>query len=233
MTDSQDHWTTSLLNPLRVAILFVMLLWVLHMLRVVFPGMLHYSDMGIYPRRLFGLSGILTAPMAHSTWTHLISNSVPLFAMIIIIWGYYKRVSWQAFMMIYLLTGISVWLFGRSVFHVGASGVVYGLVAFVFWSGVFRRSIKSIVLSLIVVMLYMPMWAGVLPNQEGISWESHLLGGLAGVFVAWWFKSAYEPQEMEKIDFQDEEKTPFLRSDTFDKTRHQREMEQWSDKNEG
>ncbi|HNA93827.1 MAG TPA: rhomboid family intramembrane serine protease, partial [Saprospiraceae bacterium] len=142
----------------------------------------------------------------------------------------YPRVAMKAFLMIYVLTGLSVWCFGRPVYHIGASGVVYGLVAFVFWSGVFRRSMKSIVLALIIVILYTPMFAGILPNQEGISWESHLLGGIVGIFTSFYYKKYLEVDEMEKdnhiIDDEDETRQYFLPRDTFDLTMEERKRRQ-------
>ncbi|MCO6485894.1 MAG: rhomboid family intramembrane serine protease [Saprospiraceae bacterium] len=210
-------------GPFWTAVRMVAVLWVIHLLRYLplFPW--PATDLGIYPRRLFGLSGILTAPLTHSSWTHLTSNSVPLLAMITVIWAFYRRVSWPAFLMVYALTGVAVWIFARPVFHIGASGVVYGLVSFVFWSGIFRRSLKSVVLALIVVLVYTPMFAGVLPNQEGISWESHLLGGFVGIFVAWWFRQDIEPEEQAPPALPQEELRPFLDPDTFERTRSERE----------
>lgn len=105
-----------------------------------------------------------------------------------------------SFISIYLLTGFAVWLFGRSVYHIGASGVVYGLVAFVFWSGVFRRNLKTIILALIVTLLYSHYFMGIIPTHEGISWESHLMGGLVGILVAFIFKDLIEKDEEKKPD---------------------------------
>ncbi len=136
----------------------------------------------------------------------------------------------QAFWLIYFLTGTAVWLFARPVSHIGASGVVYGLVAFIFWNGIFRRSLRSIILAGIVMLLYSGMFMGVLPDQEGISWESHLLGSLVGIFVAYFFKADLEEEEEEKATdpFADErttEKRPYLPVDVFEKTKSQRAWE--------
>ncbi|MCF8237503.1 MAG: rhomboid family intramembrane serine protease [Saprospiraceae bacterium] len=229
MSESESTpWLGPFRQPIFTALRIVALLWVLHLLRIFHILPYAPTDWGLYPRRMFGLTGILTAPLAHSDWKHLISNSIPLLAMIVVIWTFFRRVSWQAFLMIYFLTGVAVWLFARSVFHVGASGVVYGLVSFVFWSGVFRRSVKSIVLSLIVIMIYTPMFAGILPNQEGISWESHLLGGVVGILVAWWYKRDLEPEEIEEPKEQDP-KSRFLDPGTFDMTRKERRRQQLFD----
>lgn len=222
MATGDEHWLGPFRQPLLTAIYTVALLILLHVLRVVHVLPYSPADWGLYPRRLFGLHGILTAPLAHSGWKHLISNAVPLLAMITVIFAFFRRVAWQAFIIVYLLTGVAVWLFARPVFHVGASGVVYGLVSFVFWSGVFRRSLKSIVLSLIVIVVYTPMFAGILPNQEGISWESHLLGGAVGILVAWWFKAELEPEEFRE-EYEPDPKSRFFEPDTFAKTRAERE----------
>lgn len=141
---------------------------------------------------------------------------------------FYKRIAWQAFSMIYLLTGVAVWGLGRGdVVHVGASGVVYGLVAFVFWSGIFRRNIKSIILALIVLMYYGSMFVGIFPGKEGISWESHLLGALAGIFAAFWYKNKKENDEAPpRYSWEDEapaqDDTFFLDRDVFEKTKAER-----------
>lgn len=223
-----DHQITNfqqLIRPIKIAFGLVAVLWIIHLLR--FTPLLDgpVAPFGIYPRRVFGLTGILTAPLFHSGWKHLLSNSVPLIAMFTVMWAFYRRVALQSTLLIYVLTGLAVWLLGRSVWHVGASGVVYGLVSFVFWSGVFRRSMKSVVLALIVVMIYTPMFAGILPNQEGISWESHLLGGVVGILVAWWFRKYIEAEEVpQRYEWQDEENSShFLDRDTFTMTKEERE----------
>jgi len=135
-------------------------------------------------------------------------------------------VAWASFIFIYLLTGAAVWLFGRSVYHVGASGVVYGLVSFIFWSGVFRRNIKSIVLALIVTILYSGYLQGIIPFQEGISWESHLLGGLVGIFVAFLFKGIIENDEEATNPWQDEstDTQRYFPEDVFDMTKEERKI---------
>jgi membrane associated rhomboid family serine protease len=206
----------------------VSLLWVIHiwqMLDGFDPGMY-----GIMSRRLWGLRGIVTGPLVHGSWKHLMSNSVPLFVLTFLSLYFYRKVAMQAFWLIYFLTNSAVWLFARPVSHIGASGLVYGLVAFIFWTGIFRRSLRSIVLAGIVMLLYSGMFMGILPEQEGISWESHLLGSIAGIFVAFMFKSELEEDEVKNqpdpfLDDVDTEKKPFLSADIFDKTKLQRAWE--------
>ena len=174
-----------------------------------------------------GLLGILFSPLIHGSFQHLISNSAPLFVLSAMILFFYRRVAVKSFVMIYLLTGTAVWLFARPVFHIGASGVVYGLLAFVFWSGIFRRNLKSIVLALIVTFLYSGYILGILPNQEGISWESHLMGGLVGLFVSFWYKDEVEHDEKKTIPSWEAQQpgqieeggSYFLDRDVFEKTK--------------
>jgi membrane associated rhomboid family serine protease len=143
-----------------------------------------------------------------------------------IIFIFYKRVAVKSFILIYLLTGLAVWLFARSVFHIGASGVVYGLVSFVFWTGVFRRNLKSIVLSLIILVMYSGYFLGIVPGQEGISWESHLYGGVVGILIAYLFKDRVEADEIPETYIDEPEADDyFLRRDIFEKTINERQNE--------
>ncbi len=222
MNNVRQHFISSVQFPLIVMIT----MWAIHLLKAtLWPGLYMY---GIYPRELIGLRGIFLSPFIHGDLGHLISNSAPLFLMMVMILYFYRTVAMRSFLMIYFLSGLSVWLFARPVFHIGASGVVYGLVSFVFWSGVFRRSAKSIILALIVVFLYSGLIFGILPNDRGISWESHLLGGLVGLLTAYWYKEEIEIDE-EKQDPEwlstGEKNEYFLPRDIFEKTKAEREQD--------
>jgi membrane associated rhomboid family serine protease len=185
-----------------------------------------WGEMGIYPRKIWGLSGIITSPLIHGSWAHLMSNSAPLFVLTAITVVFYKKIAMRAFWMIYWLTGLSVWLLARPVYHIGASGVIYGLVSFIFWNGIFRQSMRSIFLALIVMVFYSGMFVGILPDQEGVSWESHLLGSIVGIFVSFWYKGELEEDEVAQHNpFEDEvlmEKTFFLPQNAFEMTKEER-----------
>jgi membrane associated rhomboid family serine protease len=215
-------------QSIRFAIQFSAMVVILHLLRTItgFPPL----GWGIYPRESEGISGIVFSPFLHGSWSHLFSNLPPLFALTFIIFYFYRRTAWSAFLMMYLLTGVAVWIFGRSVWHIGASGVVYAMVAFVFWSGIFRRNIKSIILALIVLMYYGSMFTGIFPGEKGVSWESHLLGALAGIFTAFWFKNQQEKDEAPpRYSWEDEEMPadqPFyFDRDVFEKPKSERRGE--------
>lgn len=214
---------SDVLKAIAFPVAFTAVMWGMHILKVTtnWPN----GRLGLYPRDFNGLQGILLAPLIHGDWGHLIRNSVIFVVLSILLFVFYKRVAYKSFFAIYILTGIAVWSFGRSVYHIGASGVVYGLIAFIFWTGIFRRNIKSIILALIILFMYGPMFTGILPNQPGISWESHLLGAVAGIIVAWIFKNEIE-QDEEPVEYQlDEAGTDyFLDRSVFEKTRAEREQ---------
>ena len=110
---------------------------------------------------------------------------------------FYSKVAKMSFVAIYVLTGIAVWFLGRDVIHIGASGVVYGLISFVFWSGIFRKNFKSVVLTIIIIFFYSGYIAGVFPGKPGISWESHLLGAVVGMLVSFVVRNVSEQHEIE------------------------------------
>lgn len=224
-SDSLQLTRQHLLESLGFPLIAITVIWVIHFWQDLYgfdPG-----SYGIMSRRAWGIRGIVTAPLIHGSFKHLISNTVPLFVLTFIALYFYRKVAMRAFWIIYFLTGAAVWLFARPVSHIGASGIIYGLVAFVFWNGIFRRSLRSIVLAGIVMLLYSGMFLGVLPDQEGISWESHLIGSLAGIFAAYMFKGELEDEEAQEHGnpFRDEEgveKTNFLPTDIFEQTKTQR-----------
>ncbi|MBV6426590.1 MAG: hypothetical protein KIPDCIKN_01103 [Haliscomenobacter sp.] len=214
-----------LINSLRFPVVLLAVLWAIQLVQMALHLELGYW--GVFPRTVYGLKGIITHPFLHGSIGHLLSNTPPLLFLTAMVLYFYRRVAIPAITLIYLLTGLAVWLFGRPVFHIGASGIIYGLVAFVFWTGVFRRNLKSIALAAIVLFYYGSMFMGILPGQEGISWESHLLGAGSGILVSFWFKNRLESDELPKAKALEEEtpSKPYFESDLFDQTREQRRRE--------
>ena len=217
---------SDIIKKLVLPICIVALMWLVKIIEVA--QNYKYTRWGIFPRDLDGAIGILTAPFIHSDWQHLMSNSLPLFMLTSMLMVFYKRVAIPSFIIITVLTGFTVWLFARESYHVGASGVVYGLVAFLAWTGIFRRNLKSIILALVVLVMYSGYFHGIVPNKEGVSWESHLFGGLVGIFTAFLFKNVKEDDEALRPDpWADQIGTEqyFLARDTFDKTKKERYLE--------
>ena len=141
--------------------------------------------LGLVPRTFRGISGIFAMPFLHGSLAHIISNSLPLVFLLVLVAGS-RANSLQVIIGISLLGGILLWLFGRSANHIGASLLVFGLVSFLIFSGLFEKRFKSIVLSILVAFIYgTTLLTGILPNQPGVSWDGHLAGAVAGGVIAW------------------------------------------------
>jgi membrane associated rhomboid family serine protease len=188
------------ISKLLTPLLFPVVLWAVHLISLLFNDDL--SKLGLLPRNFLGLLGILTSPLIHADFSHLISNTIPLFVLGYIIFYFYPKVSYMLFIFIYLVTGLLVWIFARQVFHIGASGIVYGFVSFLFFSGIFRRDNTSIALALVITFLYGGLVWGMIPGWKGISWESHLFGAITGLIAAYLFRKIDPPKK--KYDWEDE-----------------------------
>lgn len=219
MAEKDTNIFSKLLFPIGV----VGLMWLVKIIEVI--QNYKYTRWGIFPRDIDGLVGIIAAPFIHSDWQHLMSNSIPMLALMSMVMVFYRRVAIPSIIIITLFTGFTVWLFARDAYHVGASGVVYGLVAFLAWTGIFRRNLKSIILALVILVAFGGYFHGIVPNKEGTSWESHLFGGMVGIFTAFLFKNVREDDEADKPDpWADEVGTKqfFLPRDTFEMTKKER-----------
>ncbi|MEO6189030.1 MAG: rhomboid family intramembrane serine protease [Saprospiraceae bacterium] len=182
----------------------------------------------IYPRDVHQWYGIFTGHFLHSSWSHLFSNLPPFLLTMFMIFFFYRSIGWAVFSLIWILTGFAVFMFARESSHLGSSGLVYGLISFVFFSGIFRRNAKSIILMVIVVILYGGYTAGLLPIDEKVSWESHLFGALSGLWTAFIFRHFREFDEVEQEPSwakDSRDKTHFFNRDIFDKTLVQRRIE--------
>lgn len=172
----------------RLPFLFLLLVGLVQVVQVITD--FHLANvMGIHPRTIEGLLGIITFPLIHGGWDHLFSNSVPLVVLGTAIFYFYRPIALRSIGMIYLSHSIMVFIAARSVIHIGASGLVYGFAAFLLTSGIFRKERALMALSMLVIFLYGGMIWGVLPIREGVSWEGHLFGALAGVLTAYHYRN--------------------------------------------
>jgi membrane associated rhomboid family serine protease len=160
--------------------IFIALIWIVFVL----DTFLELENYGLVPRTLSGLTGIVTMPFLHADFKHLLGNSIPLAVTMMLLAG--SRANSGAIVtIITLLSGIGLWIFGRTALHIGASGVVFGLIAFHICAGIFEKRLQSVVLSVVVGLLYASTnLQGIVPFQPGVSWEGHLIGSIAGAFVA-------------------------------------------------
>ena len=214
---------------IRYPLLLLSVLWIITPLNIVFD--LGLTSLGIYPRIPVYLLAVFTGPLIHGSIGHLASNSLPILMLTSILVLFFPKVALKAFISITIGTGLMVWLWARPSYHVGISGVIYGLIAFIFWTGVFRKNVKTIVLSLVVLTLYAGSVESIFPNvEENISWESHLYNGIFGIVVAFVFRNVTEKDEEiydRKPSWANEHevKQYFLPRDVFEKTKLQRYYE--------
>ena len=181
--------------------LFLIAIWLVRLYCYHFN--VDMTSFGIHPRNLFGLLGIFIGPFVHSDYSHLLANCFPLFMFGLILCHFYRPIALRIFLWIYIITGFWVWVAARNAYHIGASGIVYGLACFLFFSGIFRRDTRLLAISMLVTFAYGSLVWGVLPITESVSWESHLFGSIAGCIVAFYFKA--EGPTPQKYDLDDEE----------------------------
>ena len=194
---------TRLPGSALAALTFITLLWLLALLGQTFDLPLY--RLGIYPQTLAGLRGILFAPLIHGSWGHLLSNSFALLVLLTALLYGYPNSARPALLLIWLGSGLGVWLLARPSYHIGASGLTHGIMFYIFTSGILRQDRPSIALALIVFLMYGGMVWTIFPQQPDISYESHFFGAGCGVLAALLF-ARREPRPPEKhYDWEDED----------------------------
>lgn len=189
--NTMEEEKRSLLQELReqFSILggFVALIWVVEILdNLLFQRILRggLDQFGVYPRTFLGLRGLVFAPFLHGNYYHVAANTVPFLVLGWLIMLRNTADFWTVSVVSALVSGLGTWLFGRSAYHIGASGMIFGYFGYLLFRGYFERSITAIAISLIVIFAYGSMIYGVLPTQPWISWEGHLFGFIGGAIAA-------------------------------------------------
>jgi len=172
---------TNAIIPIRLAFF----MWLIFFLELKYQ--VPFSNYGILPRTEVGLIGIFMGPLVHGSFSHIISNTIPILFLGGILFNFYKKIAKKVFYWCYLFTGILVWLFARPSYHIGASGLVYGIAFFLMFFGLFRKDMKSILISIAVILIYSGLFYGIYPTTAQMSWESHLFGALVGIAAAFYF----------------------------------------------
>lgn len=182
---------------LIISFLLVFTMWCVHAVNLAFD--LDLYRYGILPGETSGLIGIIAGPFIHSTsdFGHILNNSLPAFVLTWLLFYHYRTVALQVFIIIYLMTGLAMWLLARDSYHIGMSGVIYGLTSYLVFSGFFRKNMRVAAVSLFVIFLYGSLVWGIFPMAVNISWEGHALGFFSGLIVAVLYKySGPQPQKM-------------------------------------
>lgn len=190
---------------LKIALIAVGVLWFVFLLDAALG--LRLGRFGLRPGSIPGLVGIITAPLLHANAQHLLSNSLPLLISLTATLYLYPASSVRVIPLIWLGSGGLAWFIGRPSLHFGASGLIYGMLAFVFVSGILRRDMRSVSVSLLVGFLYGSMVWGVLPIRPHMSWEMHLAGAVTGVLLAFVYRK-WDRVPLVRYDWEDDDSVP-------------------------
>ena len=173
-------------NVLLVPLVAIVIIWLIYWIEITFGY--NFNKYGILPRDFKGLRGIFLSPLIHSNISHLSNNSVPLFVLLASLFYFYRKIAFKVLFYGVFFSGFMCWLIARDSYHIGASGVIYLLFSFVFFSGIIRKHYRLIAMSLVVIFLYGSMIWLLLTTEDRISWEGHLSGFLVGFFYAYLYR---------------------------------------------
>jgi len=177
----QEKKTSHIITSLKMSFTFILIFWIIEVLQMIGFS---FSGFGILPRTKAGLLGILTSPFLHGGIEHLIANTIPFFLLSFLLFLFYKKRAFAIIILIWLTTGLLTWLIGRMAWHIGASGIIYGLASFLVFGGILSRSIKLLIPAILVIVLYSGLVLGIFPNDPQVSWEGHLSGAISGLIWA-------------------------------------------------
>lgn len=183
---------------LVIPCIFLIVIWLVKLVELTFG--LNLYTLGVYPRHFTGCWGIITSPLIHADFKHLMGNSTSFLILATSLFYFYRQMAIRIFLINYVLSGLLLWLGGREVWHIGASGIIYGLAAFLLVSGLIRKDIRLLTISLIVVFLYGSLVWGLFPIEEKISWDGHLMGACSGTILAFLFYQYGPPLPRIELD---------------------------------
>ncbi|WP_218598439.1 rhomboid family intramembrane serine protease [Polaribacter sp. NJDZ03] len=170
-----------------IPVVYIVAIWFIYWIEIQFD--INFNKYGVFPRTFVGFRGVFLTHFIHSNVSHLFNNSIPLFVLLSSLFYFYREVAYKVLLFGGFFTGFITWCIAREAYHIGASGIVYLLFSFVFFSGIIKRHFRLVALSLIIIFLYGSMIWYVLPIKEGISWEGHLSGFIVGFLFAFTFRN--------------------------------------------
>ena len=182
----QDDGLQNKTSPFLVPSLFILIIWGVYIVEIKYG--FNLNKYGVFPRTIKGLRGIVFTHFLHSNTSHLFNNSIPLFVLLSSLFYFYRNIAFKILLIGGLLTGFTTWAIARDSYHIGASGIVYLVFSFVFFSGIIRKHYRLVALSFIVIFLYGSMIWYVFPIKDGMSWEGHLSGFVVGLILAFIYR---------------------------------------------
>lgn len=183
MADQDD---SVLVQNFQIALVVVGILWAVHLLNFIVP--IDFRRFGIIPRNPVGLIGIAASPFLHGSFQHLSANSGTLLFLLAASLSFSRKQTLLAIPVIMVAGGGAVWLFGSYNIHIGASGVIFGLLGFLLFIGIFQRSWKALIFSIVIFIAYGGVLISLLRFVPGVSWSGHFFGFLSGVLAAWFLR---------------------------------------------
>jgi membrane associated rhomboid family serine protease len=188
--------------------MLISILWIVKFYETLFASPLY--EYGILPKEIIGLRGILFSPFIHGDFNHLISNSVPCFILMILIFNTYDKIAFPIILFIHIFGGFLVWAIAPAgASHIGISGIIYGIAFFLISAGLFRKDRRSFGISAVVLFLYGGMIQGFLP-QDGVSWQGHLFGAITGAVAAFFLRKYRLDEDDHRFEKKEVEKPFFL-----------------------
>ena len=174
------------LTSLKFSAIVLIIIWSVKIFEIVFDY--DFTEYGVLPRKFNGLIGILFSPLIHSDVNHLLSNSLPVIILCLLIFNFYSQIAKKIFIYLYFISGLWLWCIGRESFHIGASGLIYAMASFLFFSGILRKNSQLSAVALLVIFIYGGLFWGLFPIHKNVSWEGHLTGFIAGILVSFIFR---------------------------------------------
>lgn len=169
---------------LAISLGLLAFIWVIYFLNLLLP--VNFENYGISPRLNRGILNFIFWAFLHLNFKHLLANSLPLLVLTFLSLSFYKRLTFLALPFSAIIGGVGIWFFGRpGTMHIGASGMIFGLIGFLLFMGIFRRDPKAILVSIIVFLLYGGTILTLFQYSQGISWTGHFFGFAGGVLAAW------------------------------------------------
>ena len=174
------------LKSLKFSAIILIIIWSVKIFEIVFDY--DFTEYGVLPRKFNGLIGILFSPLIHSDVNHLLSNSLPVIILCLLIFNFYSQIAKKILIYLYFISGLWLWCIGRESFHIGASGLIYAMASFLFFSGILRKNSQLSAVALLVIFIYGGLFWGLFPIHKNVSWEGHLTGFIAGILVSFIFR---------------------------------------------
>jgi len=174
----RSSFQKSIIVPSRM----VFIMWLVFFIEVKFN--FDFGILGVEPRTVHGLIGIISMPFLHGSVTHITSNTLPILLLGTMLFFFYPTIASRVFLQCFFFTNALVWVFARPAIHIGASGLLFALAAFLISFGFFEKDFKSVIISGIVIVIYGSMFFQIIPTSPIVSWESHVLGAVVGVSSA-------------------------------------------------